>query len=139
MTEAKGQFTVSLTPQDQSTSGPATLGRMTIAKVFEGDMIGTSTGEMLTVRTPVDGSAVYVAVEAFEGSLAGLAGGFALSHRGVMSDGGQSLVVEIVPDSGSGALAGISGSMTIDITGGDHAYTLMYDLPDREDAGDRRD
>jgi len=35
----------------------------------------------------------------------------------------------IVPDSGGGALTGISGRMGIDITQGKHFYTLDYQLP----------
>ncbi len=128
MEKAKGQFTVSLVPQDEETSGAAILGRMQISKVFQGDMVGTASGQMLTVRTPVDSSAVYVAAETFEGTLNGLTGGFALSHRGVMSNGNQSLMVEIVPDSGSGALKGISGQMQIDLSKGNHSYTLTYEL-----------
>jgi hypothetical protein len=46
-----------------------------------------------------------------------------------MDGGGQTLNVVIVPGSGTGALAGISGRMTIRIEGRQHFYTLSYDLP----------
>jgi hypothetical protein len=36
------------------------------------------------------------------------------------------LTVSVVPDSGVGALAGLSGQMTIDIVDGKHLYTFDY-------------
>ena len=37
--------------------------------------------------------------------------------------------VEVVPDSGTGDLTGLAGSMTITIEGGKHSYELLYTLP----------
>ena len=45
-----------------------------------------------------------------------------------MNRGEQSLVITIVPDSGSGQLEGIRGTMTIKIEGGKHSYELNYTL-----------
>ncbi|MBB4659183.1 DUF3224 domain-containing protein [Parvularcula dongshanensis] len=129
MDQARGTFSVSMEPVEENEGEGATLGRMTLSKTFEGDLAGRSEGQMLTAMTPVQGSAAYVAIERFEGSLGGRSGGFALSHRGVMSAAGQDLVIGIVPDSGSGDLSGIKGTMDIEVSGGQHAYTLDYDLP----------
>lgn len=83
---------------------------------------------MLTAITGVQGSAVYTAIERVTGALDGRAGTFALYHTGVMKRGAQKLVIGIVPDSGTGALAGIAGEMTIQISDGQHHYTLAYTL-----------
>jgi len=58
----------------------------------------------------------------------GRQGSFILQHTGVMNRGEQSLVITIVPDSGSGQLEGIRGTMTIKIEGGKHSYELNYTL-----------
>ncbi len=103
------------------------LGRMSIDKEFEGDLQGTSKGEMLSAMTAVKGSAGYVAIERVSGALQGKQGSFILQHTGVMTRGAAQLTVMIVPDSGTGELAGISGRMTINAQGG-HAYELEYSL-----------
>lgn len=128
---AKGSFDVALSPDGTADSGEGSdLGRMTIAKTFHGDLEGTSRGSMLTASSKgTPGSAAYVAVERFEGTLAGRKGSFALVHRGVMSGAGRELQITVVPDSGSGQLAGISGTMTLDLSGGAHRYDLTYALP----------
>ena len=132
-TRATGTFDVKLTPQPADPPTPAEgapLGRLTIDKRFHGDLEGTSTGEMLTAGSPtVKNSAGYVAVERVSGTLNGKLGTFALQHSGVMTRGEGKLTITVVPDSGTGDLTGISGSMAIDITGGRHLYTLEYTLP----------
>ena len=128
---ASGTFEVKLTPQaaDDYTDG-ATLGRMTIDKEFRGDLAGTSKGQMLSAMTPVRGSAGYVAIERVTGTLNGRSGTFVLQHSGTMNRGAPQLIVSVVPDSGTGELAGLTGTMGIDNSGGRHAYTFDYTLAD---------
>jgi hypothetical protein len=76
----------------------------------------------------VDGSAGYVAMERFTGTLNGRSGAFSLHHKGTMTRGAPELSVTVVPDSGTGELAGISGKMDIQIEGGKHSYELEYAL-----------
>ena len=102
---------------------------MSLHKVFEGDLAGEAHGQMLAAMTGVAGSAAYVALDRFEGSLDGRHGGFSLQHRGVMDRGAPDLSVTIVPDSGTGELEGISGSLGIRIENGAHFYDLDYRLP----------
>jgi hypothetical protein len=109
----------------------AMLGRMSIDKQFHGDLDGTSKGQMLTSGTMTTGSAVYVAVERLTGTLAGKSGSFALHHTGMMSRGRPTLTISVVPDSGTGELAGIAGIMTVDIADGQHTYTFEYTSGDR--------
>lgn len=123
---AGGEFEVQLTPV-----GPADapVGAMTISKTFRGDLNATSEGHMLAVRTSVQGSAGYVAMERVSGALAGKSGTFALQHSGTMDKGTPTLSVTVVPDSGTGALTGLTGAMDIRIENGKHFYTLRYSLP----------
>jgi hypothetical protein len=128
-TRATGTFDVKLTPQANDTPGEGSpLGRMTIDKQFHGDLEGTSKGEMLTAGTAIKNSAGYVAVERVTGTLNGKTGTFALQHNATMTRGEGKLNIIVVPDSGTGELTGLSGSMTIDITNGKHYYTLEYVL-----------
>jgi Protein of unknown function (DUF3224) len=126
---ARGTFEVQLTPQPlaDATADPG-LGRLAIAKVFAGDLVGSSRGEMLSARTAVEGSAGYVAIERVTGTLHGRAGGFVLQHNGTVARGVQQLTITVVPDSGTGELAGLSGTMSLQITDGVHAYDLAYTL-----------
>ena len=126
---ATGTFDVTLTPQATDDRGEGSpLGRLSISKRFHGDLEGTSTGEMLTAGTSVKGSAGYVAIERVSGTLHGRYGTFALQHTGIMTRGTPQLTVSVVPDSGTGQLTGLSGTLTIDITNGAHAYTFAYTL-----------
>lgn len=126
---ASGAFEVKLSPlaADDPTAG-SPLGRMSIDKQFRGDLEATSRGEMLTAGTSVHGSAGYVAIEQVAGSLHGRQGTFVLQHSGTMTRGVPELTITVVPDSGSGELAGLAGRMTIQIAGGKHSYGFEYTL-----------
>ena len=129
MQHATGTFDVSITPAAADSADGVTLGRMTVAKTFAGPLTAISKGDMLTGAGGVAGSAAYVLIERVTGSLAGKTGSFALAHLGVMDRGKPELRVTIVPDSGSGELTGISGTLIIRIESGKHFYDLDYRLP----------
>ncbi|MBP6647381.1 MAG: DUF3224 domain-containing protein [Burkholderiaceae bacterium] len=128
--KAIGTFEVKLSPMDSYAKGvdEIKLGRMSIDKQFVGDLEATSQGEMLSAMTTVKGSAGYVAIEQVKGSLSGKTGSFVLQHFGTMKQGTDRLILEVVPNSGSGELGGLSGQMTIAIDSGTHHYTFDYDL-----------
>jgi hypothetical protein len=127
---ARGSITVEITPQVEPDEVDGVgLGGMSIAKRFEGDLVVRGSGEMLTALTPVAGSAGYVAIERVTGTLHGKAGSFVLQHSGTMHAGDQRLSITVVPGSGTGALAGIEGSLTLEIVDGRHDYELAYTLP----------
>lgn len=129
MSRATGPFEVSLKPLPvDEDAGSTMLGRMSIEKQFHGDLEGTSRGQMLTGGTPIKNSAGYVALERVTGSLKGRTGSFTLQHTGIMNRGIPSLVITIVPDSGTEQLEGISGGMAIRIEAGKHSYDLNYTL-----------
>ena len=127
---ASGTFEVSLTPYpgDAGNGGGNELivGRLAIEKQFDGDLKASSRGEMLSIGTRTQGSAGYVAMEWVSGILNGRSGRFALQHSGTMSHGAPMLSIIVVPDSGTGELAGISGRMTIEIVDGKHNYGFDY-------------
>jgi hypothetical protein len=130
-THASGTFEVKLAPQkaDNPPAETANLGRMSIDKQFHGDLEGTSQGEMLSHMTEVKGSGVYVAIERVNGTIDGRSGSFVLHHTGIMSRGTPQLSVTVVPDSGTGHLTGIAGTLTIKIENGKHFYEFEYSLP----------
>ena len=132
--QVKGEFEVRHSPQPPCDMGDGIEARHSrFDKRFLGDLDGTSVVHMLAVGTDTPGSAAYVAIERLAATLRGRTGTFFLQHRGTMTRGAPSLLLTVVPDSGSGELAGLSGSMAIDIVDGKHFYTFEYVL---EDAGE---
>jgi len=127
---ASGTFEVKVIPQkpDNKEAEAANFGRMSLDKKFSGDLEATSKGEMLGAMTDVKGSAGYVAMERVSGTLDGRKGAFVLQHSGTMTHGVPQMTVTVVPDSGTGELAGLSGSMTIKIEDGKHFYEFEYEL-----------
>lgn len=105
------------------------LSRNIVRKEFSGGMVGTSEAQMVAVYTGTPGSAGYVAIEHFSGSVEGRSGSLVLQHSGIMAKGEAELIVRIVPDSGIGGLTGISGTLEIDNSDGVHSYVLDYELP----------
>jgi hypothetical protein len=127
--QAKGTFEVSLKPLDPPREFTGTsLGRMSLDKQFSGDLSGTGRGQMLTAMSQTKGSAGYVAIEWVSGALHGRKGSFVFQHSGTMSAGGQELSISVVPGSGTGELAGISGQLDIFIEEGQHFYTFNYSI-----------
>jgi hypothetical protein len=129
---AGGTFEVKLAVQrpDSQEAESAGLGRMSIDKQFHGDLEATSKGEMLSVITEVNGSAGYVAIERVSGTMHGRSGSFVLQHSGTMTRGAPQMCVTVVPDSATGQLLGLAGTMTVKIAEGKHFYELDYTLPE---------
>jgi len=125
---ATGPFEVKLTPQPPEAEN-ATIGRMTIEKQFHGELEAASQGHMVSALTSTKGSAGYVAMETVNGELGGRKGTFVLQHSGTMDRGQSQLSVTVVPDSGTGELRGLAGSMKIRIEpGGKHFYDFDYQI-----------
>jgi|SRR5215203_1050441 len=124
---ASGTFEVNLTPQDQGADAP--VGRMSIEKQFLGDLVGTSSGQMLMASSSsVPGSAGYVAIEKVTGTLNDRSGSFYLQHSGTMTRGEGQLSITVIPDSGTDQLTGLRGKMNIIIADGKHSYEFDYEL-----------
>jgi hypothetical protein len=127
--QATGTFEVKVVPlpaDDGVDTGG--FGRLSIDKTFSGGLDGTSKGQMIGAFTAVEGSAGYVALERVSGTLNGKKGSFILQHNGTMKKGLSTMIVTVVPDSGSEELTGMAGTMEIIIEGKKHSYVLAYTL-----------
>ncbi len=121
---AKGKFEVDLLRQKDE---EAPVGRMIINKSYQGGIVGSGVGQMISKRIE-GGSAIYYAIEEFSGSVKGKTGAFTLVHRGLMSKESKLLEVGILEGSGTGELKNISGSMDIVQDESGHTYELKYKL-----------
>ena len=127
---ARGEFDVSMKPLAFEGADPEfMLGRMSIDKQISGDLTASTVGQMLSAMTGTDGSAGYVAMERVAGVLDGRRGTFVLQHTGTMKRGAPSLVVTVVPDSGTDELVGLQGEFKINVEEGRHSYEFTYRLP----------
>ena len=125
--QSNGTFDVKLIPQAPDDAG-GPFSRLFIDKRFHGDLDGVSRGQMLAAGTAVEGSAAYIALEIFTGTLNGRSGSFILQHNGTMNKGVPAMSVTVVPDSGTDQLTGLAGKMTIVIAGGAHSYDFEWRL-----------
>lgn len=125
--EATGTFEVQTSeePSFDSQDG-VDLAQVSVSKTFDGPLKGESAMRMLKAVTGVPGSAGYVGIERFTGELEGRQGSFVCQHNGIMTRGKPELTVAIVPDSGTGDLAGITGTLSIQVVDGQHHYTIAY-------------
>jgi hypothetical protein len=94
-------------------------------KVFHGALEASSRREVLDVPERESAAPGYMHVERVVGTLDGRSGTFLLTYSGIKDDGTS---FAVVPGSGTGALNGISGSMTIRIRGGGQEYLFEYTL-----------
>ncbi len=131
--EGGGTFEIDMKPAPVQGGAPArpdeSRARMTFTKTWSGSLSGESDGVMLSAGSPAHGAAGYVALERFEGTLDGRQGSFALQQCGTMAHGRDSLLAVVTPGSGTGALAGLAGTLAIERFDGQHRYSLQYALP----------
>ncbi len=104
------------------------LKRAHVSKSYSGDLQGEGVVEYLMAYKP-DGSASFVGYESVTGTLKEKSGSFILEHRGSFEGGIVNSTWTIVEDSGTGELAGITGSATFS-AGHQEEYpiTLKYEL-----------
>jgi hypothetical protein len=134
MKRVSGTFEVTMDRQPIHAAGESSgIGRMSLAKRYHGALEATGVGEMLAAGTATPGSAGYVAIEQVDGTLDGRRGRFHLQHTGTMDRGTPSLTITVVPDSGTDALVGLSGRLTVRIESGAHEYDFDYRLNGRDE------
>jgi hypothetical protein len=130
MKHASGSFEVNVQPlSNAEVSSDALFGRFLLTKKFSGDLVAEARGQMLSAGTATQGSAGYVAIDQVTGTLEGRTGSFVLQHLGTMNRGAPGLSITVVPDSGSGELVGLSGTLKINIVDKKHFYEFEYSLP----------
>ncbi|MEU4405681.1 DUF3224 domain-containing protein [Streptosporangium sp. NPDC023963] len=129
MPRATGTFTIdSWDPQPYDEAEGATLSRVHITKTFDGDLVGTSTTDIITAISQVETSAAYAGFERFTGIAHGRKGTFVLHHTATGHAGESALSWTILPDSGTGELSGIRGGGQIVNDDGAHSFHLDYEL-----------
>jgi hypothetical protein len=122
VTQWHGTLAVDLVPGDALLEG---TGRFNFTKEWSGDLEGTSQGVMLSSGDPSKGTAGYVALERFVGTVGTAKGTCAFQQFGTMLEGQQVLRYEVVPGSGTDGLAGLSGRVNLVVEeDGTHRVTL---------------
>ncbi|WP_189553856.1 DUF3224 domain-containing protein [Streptomyces lavendofoliae] len=113
---AVGTFTVKafapaeLKPEPAVSTG-LPVGVATMEKHFEGEVAGRSATLFTAAFDQSSGVGTYVAMESFEGALHDREGSFNFVHSATTSGGDRTAeFFTIVPSSGTGGLAGISGA-----------------------------
>lgn len=93
-----------------------------------GDLDGSATWEGI-MAVDASGAGGYVSMSRFEGRLAGRSGSFLFTIAGVSHAGGTTTAaVTVVPGSGTGELADLSGSGTLRSAGNAATLDLAYSL-----------
>jgi hypothetical protein len=96
-------------PGDIKTGLP--VGVATMTKTFTGEISGRSSTLFTAAYDPVTSTGTYVAMESFEGSVGGRSGSFNFVHSATtLGEGREAEFLTIVPGSGTGELAGITGT-----------------------------
>lgn len=114
-------------PFDESEDGPK-LTRAHIRRTFHGDLSGT--GNLMYLMAHIDSEdATFSGFEKVVGSLGGRTGSFALRHTGSYDGEKATAKYEVVPGSGTGELAGLSGTGGFSVGHAvEHDMTLEYEL-----------
>lgn len=108
------------------------VGVATMEKHFEGEVAGRSATLFTAAYDQQSGVGTYVAMESFEGSLHGRSGAFNFVHSATTSGSDRTAeFFTIVPSSGIGDLAGISGTGALAVDAdGTHRIRLDYGSAD---------
>lgn len=118
------------TPYGEAGEGPL-LSEAQVVKRYHGELDAEGRARVLMCRAGADGSlanAGYIASEQVAGSLDGRKGTFVLQHWGIAEEGAPPRTAgHIVPGSGTGDLAGLSGTVDIRVDeDGTHTLSLNY-------------
>jgi len=128
---AKAQFEIKSWDENpyNEVEGAPKLTRASVTQAYSGDIEGEGKLEYLFVYGD-DGSATIVGIERLSGTVGGRSGSFVLQGNGKFEKGAARCSWDIVPGSGTGDLAKISGKASyVAIHGVDKVnYTLDYVL-----------
>ncbi len=133
--KATGTFSVSSfvaaeVAPDSTITTALPVGVAIIAKQFHGGIEGRSSTVFTSAFDQATGVGSYVAMESFDGALGGVSGAFNFLH--VASTTGSDRTNEfcaIVPSSGTGGLAGITGTGGLSVDAdGTHRIWFDYEL-----------
>jgi hypothetical protein len=130
MAHAAGTFTVA--GWDESTyrelDGGGKLTKATVTFAMTGDISGEARWDaVMCYRT--DGTAVYTGYQLVEGQLAGVDGSFVVRADGEFAEGEARSRWEVAEGSGTGGLAGLTGSgQAVATATPPGSFTFDYDL-----------
>ena len=130
--EATGTFTVAnFTPvaaPESPISTATPVGVATMTKTFDGEIVGTASTVFTSAYDQSSGVGTYVAMESFEGRLHDRSGTFNFAHSATTTGADRRHeFFLIVPGSGTGELAGITGDGALAIDDdGTHHLDLDY-------------
>jgi hypothetical protein len=123
---ATGTVEAVFTPLSADQGEGSILARTAVEKRFSGSLEASGSGEMLSAALAA-GSSAFVAMERVSGTLQGRRGSFALQHSGHIGRQIQ-YSVQVVPDSGTGELRGLRGTMRVHQVDGRQRYEFEYSL-----------
>ncbi|HEY0720869.1 MAG TPA: DUF3224 domain-containing protein [Gammaproteobacteria bacterium] len=111
-------------------AGAGKLARASINNVHSDGIEATGTLEyLLAYPGSPDGEVAFIGYERIVGSLGAHRGSFVVRHHGIYSARtGVHGTLDIVPGSGSGDLAGITGSGTLTASAGEHGGMYRMSL-----------
>ena len=134
---ANARFTIESWDEQpiQEGEGLPKLTRVTARLNYKGDLEGEGTAEYLMLYRE-GGSATFIGLERIQGGLAGYTGSFVLQHSGSHEDGSAKSSFSVVPGSGSGKLAGLSGHGEYAASGCEAPVTMHYDIDGVDDGRD---
>lgn len=118
-------FTIEMSPGESLVAGS---GRFDFTKTWSGAAEGISRGVLLSGGDPATGHAGYIAIEQFEGTLDGRYGTLLLNQLGSMVADEPQLTFVVAPGSGTGQLAGVTGTVQIDAVGDDGVHQVTFTL-----------
>ncbi|MFF8266946.1 DUF3224 domain-containing protein [Streptomyces sp. NPDC016562] len=130
--ETGGSFT--FTDWQEQPVGPADvtprLAHASVTNRFTGGIVAAATSCGYTLAYTEQSAGTYTGLELLSGSLDGREGTFVLEERGSFDADGTRCRFEVVPGSGTGELAGLTGSGGFTCRHGDTevAYTFTYAL-----------
>jgi hypothetical protein len=128
MTKATGTFEVTTRAEDQSDEldGGLRLTHASGTQTFSGDIEGDGAVQWLMLYRP-DMSAHLVGLQRITGSVDGRRGSFVLAATGDHEAGSSRIQWTVVDRSGTGGLAGITGTGSMEAPGGpEGTYQLRY-------------
>lgn len=131
MAEVSGEFTVTSWQEDpwDERDGAGKLTHARITQRFSGELDAEATIQMLMAYAADGESAEYVGVQRMDGALDGRKGTFVLRSGGRYADGVARIDLTVVEGSGTGDLAGLTGSGSAEAPmGSTGTYRLVYDL-----------
>ncbi len=135
MGRAAGTFTVTGGSEQtiREAEGEVKLTRVSGTQQFGGGVVGEGSVEWVFCYRP-DGSAEFAGLQHIEGSIAGRSGSLVMVSVGDHNGGRSRGHWRVVPGSGAGELAGVSGEGSFEAPGGREVmYELNYEIAGRSE------